>query len=319
MRRVVYGLAAFISSATFGQAPSHPAFEVAVVRRALPGGVARRVTGGPGTPDPTRFDCLGSMWAILQVAFGVKGSPIEQLPDWARERRLEIEAKVPPGATKSDLQEMLQAVLKDSFGLAFHMRKKEITAYDLVVAKGGPKLQPAAAASGPPPERLGLQQSFQAEDRGFPVLPPGYSISARTGASTTTGAIRMTFRNAAPAALLAAIGRGSLEFSDKTGFSGPYDFTLEYDPESVVRLIEEEAAIQVPEIPGYQPNAPDIFTALEKQLGLKLEKGRHWSTWSSSITSTVIPKKTEGRRWASLSSQKVSLLDRSRGIPPVLG
>jgi uncharacterized protein (TIGR03435 family) len=214
------------------------------------------------------------MWAILQVAFGVKDSRIEQLPDWARERRFEIEAKVPPGATKSDLQEMLQGVLKDSFGLAFHVRKKEIDAYALVVAKGGPKLQPAAAASGPPPEHPGIQQRFQTDDRGFPVLPAGYSISARTGASTTTGAIRMTFRNAAPAALLAAIGRGTLELSDKTGLGGPYDFTLEYDPESVVRLIEDEAGIQVPEIPGYQPNAPDIFAALEKQLGLRLEKGK---------------------------------------------
>lgn len=276
MRRVVFGFVSLVSAAAFGQSPSHPAFDVAVVRRSLPvrGSAARRVTGGPGTDDPTRFDCLGNMWTILQVAFGVKDSRIEQLPDWARVRRFEIEAKVPAGATKRDLREMLQGVLKQSFGLAFHMRKKEIDAYTLVVAKGGPKLRAAATASGPPPEHLGSQQGFETDERGFPVLPAGYSISASTGSAVETGAIRMTFRNAAPAVLVGALGKGVIEISDKTDLTGPYDFTLEYDPESMIRLAEAEATIHLPEIPGYQPNAPDIFTALEKQLGLRLEKGK---------------------------------------------
>ena len=84
----------------------------------------------------------------------------------------------------------------------------------------------------------------------------------------------MTFRNAAPSILVTALGRGAIEISDRTGLSGPYDFTLEYDPESLIPLVEQESTIHLTEIPGYQPNAPDIFTALEKQLGLKLEKGK---------------------------------------------
>jgi uncharacterized protein (TIGR03435 family) len=80
------------------QSTSHPAFEVAVVRRSLPipGSAAGfRSTGGPGTGDPTRCVCGGSMWAILQAAFGVKSDRFEQLPDWTRERRFEIDARVP--------------------------------------------------------------------------------------------------------------------------------------------------------------------------------------------------------------------------------
>lgn len=275
MKRPAFCLIALISSLTFGQSTSHPAFEVAAIRRVLPipGSAAGfRTTGGPGTDDPTHFVCRGSMWAILQATFGVKSDRFEQLPDWTRERRFEIEAKVPAGATKNDLQEMLQDVLKDRFGLAFHMSKKEIDAYTLVVAKGGPKLRPAAPAAGPPPEHLGEQGRFQTDDNGFPALPPGYSISARTGSTTTTGAIRMTFRNATPAALVTAIGRGTIEISDKTGLSGPYDFTLEYDPESVIPLIQ--STLHLPDLPEYRPDAPDIFTALEKQLGLRLEKGK---------------------------------------------
>jgi uncharacterized protein (TIGR03435 family) len=151
---------------------------------------------------------------------------------------------------------MLQGFLKDSFGLVFHMSKKGIDAYTLVVAKGGPKLQPAAPAAGPPPEHLGPQARFQTDDKGFPALPAGYSISATTGSTTTTGAVRMTFRNAAPAVLVTAIGKGTLKISDKTGLSGPYDFTLEFDPESLIPLIP--STLHLPDLPEYRPNAPDI-------------------------------------------------------------
>jgi uncharacterized protein (TIGR03435 family) len=55
---------------------------------------------------------------------------------------------------------------------------------------------------------------------------------------------------------------------DATGLKGPYDFTLEYDVESFVALLGA-TPIDRPD-----NTAPDIFTALEKQLGLKMEKGR---------------------------------------------
>src|SRR5581483_6722011 len=106
MQRII-GVIVLISSVALAQPAPQPVFEVAVVRRALPlpGSAAGfRSTGGPGTDDPIRYVCRGSMWSILQAAFGVKPDRFEQLPDWTRERRFEIEARVPAGPTTAGLQ-----------------------------------------------------------------------------------------------------------------------------------------------------------------------------------------------------------------------
>src|SRR5579871_2129715 len=271
MRRNTSCSIVFAVATAFGQSPTQPVFEAASVRTVLLGG-GRRVTGGPGTDDPTRFTCSGSMWAILEVAFGIKSDQFDQLPDWTRERRFEIVANVSPNTTKEQLRQMLQNLLKDRFDLAFHLTQKEIDAYALVVAKAGPKLKPAA-----PPDSRQNTLSRDAEpgsvdQDGFPQLAPGYTANARAGATVTTGSVRMTFRKSSPADLIRALGRGVIPISDQTGLKGPYDFKLEYDPESLIQLL--------PAIPAFlgsppeQSNAPDIFTALEKQLGLTLKKGK---------------------------------------------
>jgi uncharacterized protein (TIGR03435 family) len=270
VRRAAVCSVIFAAAVALAQSPATVAFEVASVKTVLLGGAARRVTGGPGTNDPTRFTYLGSMWAILQAAFGVKGEQLDQLPEWTRERRFEIDANVPPDATKEQLKIMMQNLLKERFDLAFHLTKKEIDAYTLVVAKGGPKLKPAA-----PPDAMPGTVSRDAEpgtldQDGFPQLPPGYTANARAGASYTTGSVRMTFRKSSPADLIRALGRGVIPISDQTGLTGPYDFKLEYDPESLIRLLPiVRPFLGSPPDPS---NAPDISTALEKQLGLTLRK-----------------------------------------------
>jgi uncharacterized protein (TIGR03435 family) len=243
-------------------------FEVAAVRRALSLGAGKRIAGGPGTGDPTRFTYLGFMFAILQSAFGVKDNQFENRPEWTYEEKFEIEAKVPPGATAEQVQEMLQNLLRERFHLAYHWTKKEIDTYTLVVAKGGPKLKAAAAPAGPAaPALIGPQSSapYGLNGDGFPRLPEAYQGAAQ---SSKDGVMRMTFRMASPADLVARLSRGVLPLVDATGLKGPYDFTLEYDVESFVALLGAT--------PIDRPDnaAPDIFTALERQLGLKMEKGR---------------------------------------------
>jgi uncharacterized protein (TIGR03435 family) len=80
----------------------------------------------------------------------------------------------------------------------------------------------------------------------------------------------MTFRKSSPADLAMALGRGAIPISDQTGLTGPFDFTLEYDPESFIALLPSAPALRGE--PPAGSNAPDIFVALEKQLGLKLQK-----------------------------------------------
>src|SRR5579862_3901125 len=132
------------------QPPSQPPldFEVASVHPAgqKPPGLfpaAGKVTGGPGTADPTRITYT---WALVRVllmdSFGV---PLDQITgsDWVmgQDARFDITANVPAGATKDQAREMLLNLLKERFHLTFHTEKKDFDLYTLVVAKGGPKLK----------------------------------------------------------------------------------------------------------------------------------------------------------------------------------
>jgi len=81
--------------------------------------------GGPGTADPERITWTGAtLNGILIAAYGVKADQIAG-PGWLGSQRYDIEAKVPPGATKAQLNMMLQNLLADRFRLALHRETKE--------------------------------------------------------------------------------------------------------------------------------------------------------------------------------------------------
>ena len=74
------------------------------------------------------------------------GLPVNQVlgPQWIEADRFDITAKVPPGATKEQVNVMLQNLLADRFKLVMRTETKEVPVYAVTVAKGGPKLQKAA-------------------------------------------------------------------------------------------------------------------------------------------------------------------------------
>jgi uncharacterized protein (TIGR03435 family) len=219
------------------------------------------IRGGPGTDDPERLTyewCFLS--TILQDVFGVNFDRILNRPDWLGTDRFDIVAKIPPGATKEQVKGMVVNLLKERFHFEYHLEKKDFDAYDLVVAKGGPKLKEAAPADGtlPPAPVPGAPAPTPVLDQdGFPQLPAGRT--AAQGVSRD-GVTRQTFRMASPKQLVGMLGLRVGRISDKTGLTGPYDFKLEF---STGRLSTN----------GDAPDpAPDVFTAVEKQLGLRLEK-----------------------------------------------
>jgi uncharacterized protein (TIGR03435 family) len=257
------------------QAPAPLTFEVASVRvadrepprRPMPAG--GDITGGPGSADPAR---LTYSWVymsrILATAFGVANDQIGNRPDWTGQERFDIAANVPPGATKKQVNEMMQNLLKERFHLAFHVERKDFDVYDLVVAKGGLKLKAAAPADGPlppaPQPGTRARQPILDQD-GFPVLLAG---RANAQGVTRDGITRLTFRMSSPTELrgMLALTLGGARMVDKTGLTGPYDFKLEFSRTGLRGQAAADAADSASE-PG-----PDLFTALEKQLGLKLEK-----------------------------------------------
>jgi uncharacterized protein (TIGR03435 family) len=267
---VVVWIAAFALCRLQAQPPSEPRFEVASVRVAnqqpprRPIELSGEIKGGPGTEDPERITYQWvSMNVILQTVFGLSDDQILNQPDWAYQTRFDIVAKAPPGTTKDQANQMMQNLLKQRFNLSYHFVKKTYAEFNLVVAKdglaknglakNGPKLKEAALPDGPPPPRpdLGVPAPTPSLDRDrYPILPAGYPNFI---GFATDGVSYTTFRSTTLADLVRLLRLNvGARVVDQTGLTGKYDFKLEY------------AASGDP--------APDLFAALEKQLGLKLEK-----------------------------------------------
>jgi uncharacterized protein (TIGR03435 family) len=120
-------------------AQPRPAFEVASVRTSLQEG-PYRVTESVDA-DGIRFNNTALRLCILR-AFGLKPYQIIG-PDWIEQARYVINAKAAAPAPREKLMEMLQTLVADRFKLAFHRETREIPTYALLVAKNGPKLNPA--------------------------------------------------------------------------------------------------------------------------------------------------------------------------------
>jgi uncharacterized protein (TIGR03435 family) len=294
------GLIVSTSCAAFGQgAPESPKFEVASVKPAEPqpeGMMRVRMSGGPGTPDPGQLTYTNvSLKNVLMNAYDVKEYQING-PNWLDSERFDIVAKILQGATKEQFQQMLQNLLAERFKLALHHETKELPMYALVVGKGGPKLKeaveedataPQGAAPPPPPgrdETAPVRLKMDAD--GMPRPPSGMG---RNGVIMMTmygsGGLRtrMVCKGQPVSALLATLssqlGRPVV---DATNLKGKYDITLDYAPDGL-----NGSRIMMPPPPpqhdggdgGGPPmtSAPDaggptIFTALQEQLGLKLEQ-----------------------------------------------
>ncbi|MES1257383.1 MAG: TIGR03435 family protein [Acidobacteriota bacterium] len=237
--------------------------------------------GGPGTPDPGRLSFqFVSLRMVLAKAWGVKSYQISG-PAWLDSEHFDMTAKVPPGTTKEQFSVMLQNLVADRFKLTLHREKKDLPAYALLVAKGGPKLQATpendpgkdadAPPAGPPPGGFGRMPMGK---DGFPRMPAGpgrggMAMMMMPGRAKLVG-------NGMTIARLAESLEQQLDRAvvDLTELPGKYDISLTFEPEQN-RMMSGIGRGGPP--PGAEGPSPDveapanIFTAVQEQLGLKLE------------------------------------------------
>jgi uncharacterized protein (TIGR03435 family) len=285
-RAIVKSMMRFILSALLAAIPAlaqtpdgQPSFEVASIKPAAPQAPGRMMMGrrgGPGTPDPTRVTFTNaSMEMLLMTAFDVKGYQITG-PSWLQTEHYDVTAKIPPGTTDEQFRLMLQNLLKERFHMAVHHDSKELPIYALVVAKNGPKLKEAAVEPAPPEGALPPEPPARGKD-GFPQLPKG-----RRGLMfmMNAGRIRAAGNQQSMSDLCNALAMNlDRPVVDQTGLKGKYDFTMDFAPEP--GTIAKMKALGPAGAPGGDaggpapaPDAdsgPSIFTALQEQLGLKLE------------------------------------------------
>ena len=242
---VVAGLLA--ANGMFAQSPAtRPAFdefEVAAVKPTPPDWRGGRFNRMEATHQ---FVAKGyALKMLIAAAYNLFPGAISGGPAWIDSDLYDILAKTPGDVrpSRDEQMSMLRKLLADRFNLTVHREQKEFPIYALTVAKGGSKLKgstvsPDATPEGPPPLVF--------------VLSPG-------------GA-RLPGRNATIPELASVMQRSALDrpVVDRTGLSGRYDFDLEWAPDEtqfggVVRAGDADTP------------KPDLFAALQQQLGLRLE------------------------------------------------
>lgn len=273
---VVFGL--LHATQSLAQSPAQsgggkaPAYEVASIKSNKSGDNKTRMGYSPDGFNATE----SNLQMLIMEAYGVNPHEISGAPDWLKSERFDIEAKIDSSTAnelrklngderRAERQRMLQALLADRFKLMAHRETKELPVYVLVVAKGGPKFHEAKPGDTyPNGMRLpdghggaGLMFMGRGEltAQGLPLAPLVRELSLQLGRTVI----------------------------DKTGLTGNYDFSLKWTSDVTVGAFGEALAPRETEgsPPGTggtsepESSGPSIFTAIQDQLGLKLqsEKG----------------------------------------------
>jgi uncharacterized protein (TIGR03435 family) len=260
------------SAAPSGQA-APLAFEVASVKSNKSGDMGARLQRQPGG----RVNAVNMpLRDLIQFAYQVRPFQIEGAPAWAATARYDIIAKaegdlpfgppVPGGQPPAEML-MLRTLLADRFKLAVHMETRELPIYALTLARADRKLGPQLK-----PSTTDCAALFNAAGRSGapPPPPPGPGEPMQCGMRIGPG--RFSGGDFSMDALANALGTMvQRPVVDRTGLSGTYQADLTFQMEAIPG--PGGALIQPPPGPVDQ-NLPSLFTAVQEQLGLKLESTR---------------------------------------------
>ncbi|MBZ5617695.1 MAG: TIGR03435 family protein [Acidobacteriia bacterium] len=252
-------------------APPKAEFEVASVRPSAPPG-ASQVNVGVHV-DGAMVACTAlSLKDYLVAAYQVKFYQILG-PEWLAGERFDITAKLPDGATRSQVPAMLQALLADRFEMKMHRDTKEFPVYGLVVIKGGPRMKesPLDEETADGPGGRGAVNVAANGGRG------GVNLSFGKGSYFTFADNKIEGRKLTMAAFVDTLGRFlDRPVVDATDLTGNYDFTLTFTPEDFramqIRSALAAGVVLPPEAVKLLEGASgdSLFSAVQT-IGLKLE------------------------------------------------
>jgi uncharacterized protein (TIGR03435 family) len=220
----------------------------------------------PSAPGDTRFEFLFgpstfnannmTLQDLIASIYEVDDAQISEGPSWLTSEKFDVQASMslatldkfnalPEPQRTLERKHMLQVLLTDYFHLQFQRQNKELPIYSLVVAENGPKLKQA---------QPGDRYADGLKSDGIPIGP--HTMHFAIGELAVQGL---------PMTEIAKLLTRQLEHTvhDHTGLTGEYDFTLKWTPDKT----------QPVERRGSENNlqGPSIFTAVQQQLGLKLE------------------------------------------------
>ena len=237
-------------------ADADPSFEVATIKPNDSGATRMQQLTVNGRNFQTR---ASSLLDLISFSYGVQAKQIVGGPDWIDKDRYDIAAvpDVDGAPNPEQVRSMIRKLLKDRFQLAFHKEKRDLSAYVLTVAKSGQKLTPTEI-KGPLP---GL---------GFRPIAGGLMLNMRNGTmSDLTNFLQVL-----------VLDRPVV---DRTDLTEKYDLTVKFTPD------DTQFHGHPPKLPTAAPSGstgstasttttldttetfPDLFQAMQQQLGLKLE------------------------------------------------
>jgi len=262
---------------------SPPRFEVASVK--------------PVAFGPTRIEMPptgrvnftnASVKTLVRTAYRLENYQIIGGPDWLDVDRFDVQARPaedyqPPKLAPcigadcplTPVQLMMQGLLADRFQLKMHREMREMPVYELTIGKNGFKLkevpEPAPREPGapfpppPPPPPPGTPPPTTAG--ALPTAPPGVMMGFPFGFSASAVAFAVL-----PSYLSQILGRSVI---DRTGIKGIYDFKLAFSRDGLPNNFPgppPPAGAPAPLIAS--DPAPSIFTALQEEMGLKLDSAK---------------------------------------------
>lgn len=230
---------------TTAQTPSAVSFEVASVK-------PNQSAGEPSMTVPLRGTVVITNVPLLNVivnAFGVPPFRIVGEPEWISRERFDISARIPDAHADGQVLLMLQGLLTQRFKLKAHRETREQPVYEVVVARADRRLGP----------RLTRSDSDCANNP--PAAPPSLDSPCAGLFGVGPAGGRIVSKGRPLARVLSALSMAvSRTVVDRTGLQGPFDVDLQWSADVGT--------------PVTNSDTPSIFTALQEQLGLRLEPSR---------------------------------------------
>lgn len=246
---------AVICSLTVSQGQA-PTFEAASVKPNNSGQLGGELRVDPGG----RFIAVNvPLRAIIRVSYGVPDTKVIA-PDWVASQRYDIQAKATGDPSRAVIWEMVKSLLADRFKAVIATESRDLEIYALV------RVDPEKL--GPRIRRSKVDCAAIGEAAQHGVEPP-QSNRVLCGGKQAAGHIEAGGMPMAATAgsLSQIVGRPVV---DATGLDGEWDYDLDYSPPQPSAATGPAVAPTVPANPTSPPDAPSIFTALQEQLGLRL-------------------------------------------------
>jgi len=235
--------------------PPRVEFDVVSIKRSAPDAVGGRMRT---LPDGTQIMANVSVSQFINAASPAPVREVVGLPDWAESERYDVTVKPPSDSTPEQRRQMWQVMFADRMKLVAHVEDRERDTFALVLARSdgrlGPQLKPSTLDCRPRPP-------------GTPPPPPlpapanDSDYLNRCGGRFGNGQI-VVGSTSLDSLVLSFAGLAGRQVFNRTGLQGNYSLTLKFSP---------------PRTPGatsdapLPDDAPEFFTALQEQLGLKLQ------------------------------------------------